>query len=177
MGSTGPGADSLSEAIVGMRSRLFAFACTLTSDREEAADLVQETLERGLTASDRFAPGTNLKAWLFAILHNLHANRRRDARARPIAVSIDEIGVDAMPTDVAISPVEQDVLDRARLEEVRDALRSLPAIFALPLRMVAVDELSYAEVAAILGVPPGTVMSRIYRARRLLLRRLAGGRA
>ncbi len=70
------------------------------------------------------------------------------------------------------SPVEQAVILKAELAEVLAALRSLPAVYAAPLHLTAVEELTYAETATILGIPPGTVMSRVYRGRRLLIARL-----
>ena len=166
------GADDLAEEIAAMRSRLYRFACTLTSDREEAADLAQEALERGIRARDAFTPGTNLKAWLFAILHNAYANHRRSAGRFQgwAAIEDPDVGPDV---DRPINPVEHEVLRRAHLHDVLRALDALPGAYALPLRLVAIDELTYAEVADILGVPAGTVMSRVYRARRLLLRGLA----
>jgi RNA polymerase sigma-70 factor (ECF subfamily) len=162
------GGDLPSE-IADFKPRLLAFARSLTHDWEEAEDLVQETCLRALGAANRFEPGSNLKAWLFTILRNLHLNRRRDAGVRPQVVAIDEIPSERHPTAGPLGEVERQVLARADVSRVVELFRTLPAIFAAPLHLVAVEEMSYAEVARLLDIPVGTVMSRIYRGRRLLL--------
>ena len=165
--------EALSDEIAGFKPRLLAFARSLTGDADEAEDLVQETCLRALGARDRFAPGSNLKAWLFTILRNLHLNRRRDAAARPRVVPIDELSPERHPTVGVLGDVERLVLARADVGRVVEAFRSLPAVFAAPLHLVAFEEMSYAEVARLLDIPIGTVMSRVYRARRLLMATLA----
>lgn len=158
--------------------RLRAFALSLGNDDREAEDLAQETCLRAIGARDRFVPGTNLKAWLFTILHNLHRNRRRDAGVRPALVGLDDLDEGwADATSARHAEVERVALARAEVTEVMTAFRTLPPAFAIPLHLVAVEDLSYAQVAQILEVPVGTVMSRIYRARRLLIARLADPRA
>jgi len=164
------GAD-LSREIALFTPRLRAFAVSLGNDEAAADDLAQDTCLRAIGARDRFTPGSNLKAWLFTILHNLHRNRRRDAAARPRLVGLDEVDGDA--SRAGTTDVERTALNRARVEDVIQAFRSLPPAFALPLHLVTVEDLSYAQAAEILQIPIGTVMSRIYRARRLLLKRLA----
>ncbi len=118
----------------------------------------------------------NLKAWLFRILRNIHLNVLRAAGSRPTVVSIDELVVE--PTganEQSQNPVEARVIERAELKRIADVYRTLPPTFAAPLFLTAVEELTYAEAASILKIPVGTVMSRVYRARRLLMSRLAGG--
>ena len=159
----------LPEEIAGLEPRLLAFARSLTYDRAEAEDLVQETCLRALGATDRFEPGSNLRAWLFTILRNLHLNRRRDVGPRARVVAIDEIPPGRHPTSGPLDDVERQALARADVARVVEAFRTLPAIFAAPLHLVAVEEMSYAEVARLLDIPVGTVMSRIHRGRRLLL--------
>jgi len=159
----------LPDEIADLKPRLLAFARSLTRDWEEAEDLVQETCLRALGATDRFEPGSNLRAWLFTILRNLHLNRRRDAGAHPQVVAIDEISSERLPTAGPLGEVERRVLARAEVGRVVEIFRTLPAIFAAPLHLVAVEELSYAEVARLLDIPLGTVMSRVYRGRRLLM--------
>jgi RNA polymerase sigma-70 factor (ECF subfamily) len=163
-----PGSD-LPDEIADFKPRLLAFARSLTHDWEEAEDLVQETCLRALGAIHRFEPGTNLKAWLFTILRNLYLNRRRDAGVRPQVVPIDELSSERNPTAGPLGDVERQVLARAEIGRVLEAFRTLPAIFAAPLHLVALEEMSYAEVARLLDIPVGTVMSRIYRGRRLLM--------
>jgi RNA polymerase sigma-70 factor, ECF subfamily len=167
----------LASQIVDLRPRLVRFALSLTRDREAAEDLAQETLVRALASQWRFQPGTNLKAWLFRILRNVHLNVLRTAQTHPTLVSIEELLVEPAARDEqSQNPVEAAVIERADLERIAQVYRTLPSAFAIPLYLTAVEELSYAEVASILDVPLGTVMSRVYRARRLLVSRLAGGK-
>jgi len=167
----------LASQIVDLRPRLVRFALSLARDREAAEDLAQETLVRALASQWRFQPGTNLKAWLFRILRNVHLNMLRTAQTHPALVSIEELLVEPAARDEqSQNPVEAAVIERAHLERIAQVYRTLPSVFAIPLYLTAVEELSYAEVASILDVPLGTVMSRVYRARRLLVSRLAGGK-
>lgn len=171
------GGDDLAAQIVGYHSRLVRFAWSLTREREAAEDLAQETIARALAARWRFEPGTNLKAWLFRILRNVHLNVLRAEGAHPSVLSIEElVGEPAGVQWHDQNPVEVTVIERADLERISEVYRTLPRTFALPLYLTAVEELSYAEAASILEIPVGTVMSRVYRARRLLMSRLAGGR-
>lgn len=167
--------DDLGTQIVGHRTRLVRFAWSMTRDREAAQDLAQEAIVRALAARWRFEPGTNLKAWLFRILRNVHLNMLRADATHPGVLSIEEIVRDPIELrEQDLNPVESRVIERAELERIAQVYRTLPRNFAVPLYLTAVEELSYAEVASILEIPVGTVMSRIYRARRLLLSRLAG---
>ena len=166
---------NLAAQIVKLRPRLLRFAWSLTHDGESAEDLAQETIARALASQWRFQPGTNLKAWLFRILRNIHLNVLRAAGSHPTVVSIDELVVE--PTgahEQSQNPVEARVIERAELKRIGDVYRTLPPTFAAPLFLTAVEELTYAEAASILDIPVGTVMSRVYRARRLLMSRLAG---
>ena len=165
----------LAAQIVEMRPRLVRFAWSLTRDSEAANDLAQETIARALASRWRFQPGTNLKAWLFRILRNVHLNDVRSAATQPTLVSIEELVSDPGAQQQPLDPVEAQVIVRAEIRRIAEVYRTLPTSFALPLFLTAVEELSYAEAASILDVPLGTVMSRVYRARRLLLSRLAGG--
>jgi len=166
----------LAAQIVGLRPRLVRFAWSMTRDREEAEDLAQETIARALASQWRFQPGTNLNAWLFRILRNVHLNMLRAAGTHPSLVSIEDLVVEPTgPQDQDLNPVEARALERAELRRIADVYRTLPATFAVPLYLTAIEELSYAEAASILDIPLGTVMSRVYRARRLLIARLAGG--
>ena len=167
--------DDLSGAIAQFTPRLRAFAFSLVNDEAEADDLVQETCLRAIGARDRFVPGTNLKAWLFPILRNLHRNRRRDLAVRPSSVGFEEVAEHNLADERPISSVERRAVARADVEDMARVFRTLPPAFAVPLHLVAVEDLSYRQVAAILDIPIGTVMSRVYRARRLLMARLAGG--
>ena len=160
--------------IVSLRPHLVRFAWSLSRDPEVAEDLAQETIARALAAQWRFQPGTNLKAWLFRILRNVHLNDVRSAGARPSLVSIEDLVGEPISLEQSLDPVETQVIERAEVRRIAEAYRTLPANFAIPLYLTAVEELSYAEAALILDIPLGTVMSRVHRARRLLMSRLAG---
>lgn len=166
--------EDVAEQIAALQPRLLRFALTLTRDREDAADLAQDTAARALAASWRFTPGTNLSAWLFRIMRNLHLNRIRDGRAAPRVESLDNAREAAAADDFDLSSVERTAIERASLARVRQAFAKLPGKYAVPIHLVSVEGLSYAETAQILNVPIGTVMSRIYRGRRLLIAALGG---
>ncbi len=144
----------------------------LSRNRVEADDLVQDTYLHALRARDLYTPGTNLKAWLRTILRNLASNRRRDRfRAR---VSVDEARV-ARAGEVQAVPApspEQALLEQAIEPRLQRALESMPKALRDAVWLRDVDELPYAEIAARLRIPIGTVMSRISRGRRLLHDRL-----
>jgi RNA polymerase sigma-70 factor (ECF subfamily) len=165
------GADVAAQ-IVSLQPRLVRFAWSLTRDADAAEDLAQETIVRALAAQWRFQAGTNLKAWLFRILRNVHLNVVRAASARPAVISIEELVGEPPPQFEELNPVEARVLERAELARVEEAYRAVPPAFAVPLFLTAIEELSYAEVASILDIPVGTVMSRVYRGRRMLISKL-----
>jgi len=152
---------------------LFATALRLTRNRSDAEDLVQDTFVKVLRFSGRFTPGTNLKAWLYTILHNTWRNRRRGA-ARD-TVEIDSQRVDeaaAAGSDGGDTP--ERILLRATLDaDLQAALDALPEAFREAVWLRDVEEFSYAEIAEMLGIPIGTVMSRISRGRRLLFEKLS----
>ena len=165
----------LPDQIVALRPRLVGFARSLTRDVSSAEDLAQETMARALAAQWRFHPGTNLKAWLFRIMRNTYLNVLRESTTRPRLISLEELAAEPAGSQAGASnPVESDVIVRADLRRLGEAYRRLPSAFAIPLYLTAVEELSYAEVATILDIPIGTVMSRVYRARRRLMHLLAG---
>jgi RNA polymerase sigma-70 factor, ECF subfamily len=158
---------------------LYRAALRLTRVPADAEDLVQETYLKAFRAADSFRPGTNLRAWLFTILHNTARNRARD-RARE-TVSVDSEAVEraadpGTPTPhLPTGPVEtpETLLLRETLgPELQDALDRLPEMFRQAVWLRDVEEFSYAEIAEMLGVPIGTVMSRISRGRHLLYERL-----
>jgi RNA polymerase sigma-70 factor (ECF subfamily) len=169
-------AEGIEDQIAGFLPRLYGFGVSLTRDEHHAWDLAQETCVRALHAQASFTPGTNLKAWLFTILRNLYLNQRRNQRSRPQVISLEE-ALDERDEKVdigaSIAPTERAALARAELGEVVRALDTIPTAMAVPLRLVALEQLTYAEVARVLDIPIGTVMSRIHRARRMVLRRLS----
>jgi RNA polymerase sigma-70 factor (ECF subfamily) len=147
---------------------VYTAALYLTHDRAEAEDLLQETYLRAYRFFDRFAEGTNLKAWLLTILSNVLRNRYRHRLAEqrridfaPVAEAYDRIAASATP--------REDAFFRRLIDgEIERALGSLPHDYRAVVLLVDVHELSYAEAAAALDCPIGTVRSRLSRARRLL---------
>jgi len=138
---------------------LFKTACRLTRNVHDAEDLVQETLLRGYRAFDRFEPGTNIRAWLYTILHRVHLDGIRRAARTPRLTELPEEGVPVRAEQEAIAGGS---LDLAR------ALARLPEPFRTAVTLRDVDDMRYDEIARITDVPIGTVMSRIHRGRKLL---------
>ena len=156
---------------------LYRTALRLTRMPADAEDLVQETYLKAFRATHRFEPGTNLRAWLLTILHNSARNRARD-RARD-AVTVDSQTVEraadvgpgaglAAPGDTPESLLLRDTLG----SDLQAAIDALPGAFREAVWLRDVEEFSYAEIAAMLSIPIGTVMSRISRGRRMLFERL-----
>ncbi len=158
---------------------LYRTALRLTRDPADAEDLVQETYLKAFRAADRFERGTNLRAWLFTILHNTARNRVRD-RARE-AVTVDsEVVERAAEGGDGRAGVEtpEALLLRATLDpDLQAAVDALPDVFREAVWLRDVEEFSYAEIARMLAVPVGTVMSRISRGRRMLYEALTARRS
>ncbi len=156
---------------------LYATALRLTRNRADAEDLVQDTFVKALRFSDRFTPGTNLKAWLYTILHNTWRNRRRDASRAPVDVDSSKVDDAAVQMDGPAAPdTPERILLRATLDaDLQGALDALPDAFREAVWLRDVEEFSYAEIAEMLGIPLGTVMSRISRGRRQLYAALSQG--
>lgn len=140
------------------------YARALRRDRVDADDLVQDALTRALSRAGQFRHGTNLRAWLFAIMHSIHVNQVRQRGARP-----DELPVDDVAARL-VSPARQEA--HIELDEMRTALAELPEEQRQVLLLVAVEGMKYEEVARVAGIPVGTVMSRLSRAREALRQRL-----
>ncbi len=151
--------------------RLYSTALRLTRNEADAEDLVQDTYLRAFRSIDQFEPGTNLRAWLYTILHNLHLNARRDQGRNPVAAGSDVVERAVDRPNQEANP-EEVLLQRARDADVREVLDSLPENFRTAVWLRDVDQFSYLEIARIVGVPVGTVMSRISRGRRVLHDRL-----
>jgi RNA polymerase sigma-70 factor (ECF subfamily) len=152
------------EMLPHLRS-LFGAAYRMTGNAHDAEDLVQETFLRAHRAFDRFAPGSNARGWLHTILHRVRTDAFRKRRRRPPTVELTGEGPATAPP--------QDALASGR-EDLERALGALPEVFRTAVVLRDVEELSYAEIAEVLDVPVGTVMSRIHRGRTLLREALAG---
>jgi RNA polymerase sigma-70 factor (ECF subfamily) len=154
------------ERMVELIPRLRRYARALVGDRAAADDLVQDTLERAWAKLHLYRRGTDLRAWLFTVMHNVHVNKVRAARATD---TLEE----EMP-ELALRAPQSDAL------MVRDLDRSiarLPAEQRSVLLLVTLEDMSYDEVARTLGIPIGTVMSRLSRAREKLRGMMLGAPA
>ena len=143
---------------------LFGMAYRLTGNAHDAEDLVQETMLRAYRAFDRYRPGTNARAWLFTILHRLRTDALRRKGRRPETVELLDDGP-------AVAPTHEAALTSGH-EDITRALEALPEVFRTAVLLRDIEEFSYGEIAGILDVPVGTVMSRIHRGRALLRRTL-----
>lgn len=148
--------DEIAAAVPALRR----YARALTRDAERADDLVQDCLERAIRKRGLFAPTGPLKGWLYRILVNLYRNDSRHDRRRGPHVPLDELLVEP-----AIPPTQP---GRIALAEMSRAIDRLPADQREALLLVVLDALSYAEAAQVLGIPIGTLMSRLGRARSAL---------
>lgn len=162
------------DQIDSLQPGLVRFARSLTANQADADDLAQETLARALRFEDRFEPGTNARAWLFTICRRLHQRQWRNEQTRPVTRALADISGELEDDDVVISPlsVEPTVMRRFERDAILDALQRLSPDQAVPLRLFAGDGMGYTEIASVLGIPLGTVMSRIYRGRRTLIKLL-----
>ncbi len=160
-------ADRFAVEALDYLDNLYGAALRLTRSRDVAEDLVQDTYLKAFRARDRFAPGSNLKAWLFTILQNTWRNRRRDqSRAR---VEYDsEVVEQSDVTPLAAENPELDLVATTMDVDLQAALDALPETFRQAVWLRDVEELTYQEIAEILTVPIGTVMSRISRGRKQL---------
>lgn len=142
--------------LVSQIPRLRRYARALTGDRHRADDLVQDTLERAWKKGSLWRPGTKLDAWLMTLMHNVFVNQWHAMRREPTQ------DLDDLPAEPAARPEQDDAFE---LRDVHAALARLPVEQRAVLLLVALDERSYEETAAILELPIGTVMSRLARAR------------
>lgn len=166
-----PEAALLEEMVHAHLDPLYRTALRLTGRPQDAEDLVQETFLRAWRSLHTYRAGTNPKAWLFRILHNAHIDRYR-AGTRTVP-TVDEIeGQD--PAFVVNETPETLIADTVMEAEVRDALMQLPEVFRACVVLADLEGFSYQEIAETLGIPRGTVMSRLFRGRRAMRKALAG---
>ncbi len=162
------GVDAFSQDLVTLLPRLRRFARALAGNAAEADDLVQAACERALRMKDRFAPGTRLDSWMFTIIRNLWVDTHRGGAARQR---------DALPLDEAETVPGADGAAlaewRVALGQVERAMLRLPAEQREALALVCIEDMSFQEASDMLGVPIGTVMSRVARARLALGRAMA----
>lgn len=151
------------QAMLACLPRLRRYARALTGARESADDLVQDTLERAWQKLDSWKRGSDMRPWLFAIMHNLHADQRRQPAL--VTVELEQAAHAAAPQSLA---------EQGMALDLEAALQLLPAEQREVLLLVVLEEMRYEEVAATLGIPTGTVMSRLSRARERLRQWMEG---
>jgi RNA polymerase sigma-70 factor, ECF subfamily len=158
---------------------LYTAALRMTRNPADAEDLVQETYLKAYRAFGGFTEGTNLKAWLYRILTNTYINSYRAKKRRPEESDIDDLEnfylyrrLGGLEGASAGRSAEDEVLDHFTESEVKEAIEALPEQFRMAVLLGDVEGFSYKEIAEILDVPIGTVMSRLHRGRRALQKRL-----
>jgi RNA polymerase sigma factor (sigma-70 family) len=161
--STNPAAVAFEDLAIPLFDSAYNFAYWLVQNQDDAEDLVQETYLKAFRSFASFQQGTNFRAWIFQILKNTFlSGRARTQRRETVTLSSDEI------LELSASPdsFESILLERSRLDAIRCAIEHLPIIFREVLLLCDVEEASYREIAQILSIPIGTVMSRLARARK-----------
>ncbi len=160
-------------------SSLYNAALRMTRNPSDAEDLVQETYLKAYRGFGGFQEGTNLKAWLYRILTNTFINNYRSKKRRPEETELDDLEnlylyrrLGGAQSSTAGRSAEDEVLDRITESEVKDAIEALPEQFRMAVLLSDVEGFSYKEIAEILDIPIGTVMSRLHRGRRALQKRL-----
>jgi RNA polymerase sigma-70 factor (ECF subfamily) len=159
--------------------QLYSAALRMTRNPADAEDLVQETYLRAYRGFGGFQDGTNLKAWLYRILTNTYINSYRAKKRRPDESDLDEVddlylyrrlgGIEAATLGRS---AEEELMDWFTESEIKEALEDLPEQFRMAVLLADVEGFSYKEIAEILDVPIGTVMSRLHRGRTGLQKRL-----
>lgn len=152
------------DRLIACIPRLRRYARALIGDRTGADDLVQDTMERGWKRLSSWRRGSDMRAWLFSIMHNLYIDQVR----RP------SVPTDVLDDETPMPEVHAAHDDSLHMRDLESALNALPAEQREILLLVALEEMSYDEVAATLGLPIGTVMSRLSRARQKLRAQMEG---
>lgn len=152
---------------------LYNFARWLANDATEAEDLVQETFAKALRGFDSFTPGTDFRAWAFRILRNTFLTSRTGLQAK-LTVPLDP--EDELPASVTWETPESLAIASATRQALQSALEQLPVAYREVILLCDVEEMKYAEIAEVLSVPIGTVMSRLARGRKAMREILSADR-
>jgi RNA polymerase sigma-70 factor (ECF subfamily) len=167
--------EDFEAGVLAQLDSLYRTALRMTNNTQEAEDLVQETMLKAFRFAHTYQPGTNLRAWLFRILNTSAINRYRKQANHPIPTPLPE-GEDFylynrirdLSGQELTQGADEEVLSQYLDEDVYQALNNLPPNFRMAVILADIEELSYKEIADVLQIPIGTVMSRISRARRQL---------
>ena len=159
--------------------QLFSTALRMTRSRSDAEDLVQETYIKGWRSFHTFQEGTNLRAWLFRIMTNTYINKYNAKKRKGTEVELDDIEelflykrLGSIDQSQLSSSAEDQMLELFTDDEVKNALEELPEDFRVPVLLSDVDGFSYKEIAEMLEIPIGTVMSRLHRGRKAMQKML-----
>ncbi len=170
---------TFAEDAMPLMDGLYSAAMRMTRNAADAEDLVQETYLKAFNAYERFEAGTNLKAWMYRILTNSYINAYRKKQRRPDETDIDDIEdlylyrrLGGAESAVLSRSAEDELLEMFGEDEVKLALEDLPEHYRMPILLADVEGFAYKEIAEILDVPIGTVMSRLHRGRKQLQKRL-----
>ena len=173
--------STFADLAMDLMPSLYAAALRMTRNPSDAEDLVQETYLRAYRGFGGFEEGTNLKAWLYRILTNTYINAYRAKKRRPDETDLDEVEdlylylyrrIGGLEAAMAGRSAEDELLDRFTDAEVKEAIEALPENFRLAVLLADVEGFAYKEIADILDIPIGTVMSRLHRGRKALQKRL-----
>jgi RNA polymerase sigma-70 factor (ECF subfamily) len=159
--------------------QLFSTALRMTRNRSDAEDLVQETYVKGWRSFHTFEEDTNLRAWLFRIMTNTYINKYNAKKRKGTEVELDDVEelflykrLGSIDQSQLSSSAEDQMLELFTDDEVKGALESLPEDFRIPVLLSDVDGFSYKEIAEMLEIPMGTVMSRLHRGRKAMQKML-----
>lgn len=171
--------STFAERAMDYAPQLYSTALRMTRNAADAEDLVQETMMRGYRSFETFEEGTNLRAWLYRILTNAFINRYRSKQRRPMETDLADVEdlylykrVASLENAAATLSAEDQFLDLLTDDEVKSAVEDLPDTFKLPVILADVEGFAYKEIAEMLDIPVGTVMSRLHRGRKAMQKQL-----
>ncbi len=168
--------ERFEDEVLPLLDRLYSAALRYTRNPTDAEDLVQETVAKAYRSFHQYQPGTNLRAWLYRVLHTTYISMYRKAQRRPQESLKEEVDDYSFYDEIARSggrSAEREVLESLTSEEVRAALADLPETFRVAVYLADVEGFAYKEIADIMDTPVGTVMSRLHRGRKALQKALA----
>ncbi len=171
--------DDFTKEAMQFAPQLFSTAMRMTRNKSDAEDLVQETFIKAWRSFHTFQTGTNLRAWLYRIMTNTFINKYNSKLRKPTETELDEVEelylykrLGSIDQSKLSSSAEDQMLELFTDDEVKNALEELPETFRLPVLLSDVDGFSYKEIAEMLDIPLGTVMSRLHRGRKLMQKML-----
>ncbi|MGA1437242.1 MAG: sigma-70 family RNA polymerase sigma factor [Ilumatobacteraceae bacterium] len=171
--------STFAERAMEYAPQLYSTALRMTRNAADAEDLVQETMMRGYRSFETFEEGTNLRAWLYRILTNAFINRYRSKQRRPMETDLADVEdlylykrVATLENAAVTLSAEDQFLDLFTDDEVKSAVEDLPDTFKLPVILADVEGFAYKEIAEMLDIPVGTVMSRLHRGRKAMQKQL-----